>query len=204
MGDNMNLQEQILNKINNLNIGVFTISDIIELGSYDNLRKSLERMAKNNSIKRVIRGVYEIPKYNAKLNFFVSPSINEIAKALARNHKWDISPSGNFALNILGVSSQVPSKYLYLSSGPSRKYQYEGVEIEFKHVALKEIISYSYNTNLVIMALKELGRENITIKDLEIISSNFNQEELQTICDEAKSTTIWIYETIVKMKGMIK
>lgn len=196
----MTIDKDILNRLNEQNIKVFTINDIIDLGSYDNLRKTLERMTKSGILRRLIRGVYEIPKYNKTFNMIAPPSIDEIAKALARNFNWDIYPSGNYALNILGVSTQIPSKYIYISSGPNRKYEYEGNIIVFKHATLKETNSFSYITNIVIQAFKELGKDNITDDIIKLICQKFSSDEINLICEEAKKTTIWIYQNILRLK----
>lgn len=196
----MTIDKDILNRLNEQNISVFTINDIIDLGSYDNLRKILERMTKSGTLRRLIRGVYEIPKYNKTFNMFASPSIDDIAKALARNFNWDIYPSGNYALNILGISTQIPSKYIYISSGPNRKYEYEGNIIFFKHATLKETNSFSYITNIVIQAFKELGKDNITDEIIKLIRQKFSSDEINLICEEAKKTTIWIYQNILRLK----
>lgn len=196
----MSVEKDILYRLKKQNISVFTANDIIDLTSYDNLRKSLERMTKAGSLKRLIRGVYEIPKYNKTFNTIAAPSIDEIAKALARNFNWDIYPSGNYALNILGISTQIPSKYIYISSGPYREYEYEGNIIVFKHATLKETNSFSYITNIVIQALKELGKDNITDEIIKIIRQKFSSDEINLICKEAKKTTIWIYQNILRFK----
>ena len=195
----MTIDKDILNRLNEQNISVFTINDIIDLGSYDNLRKVLERMTKSGIFRR-IRGVYEIPKYNKTFNMIAPPSIDDIAKALARNFNWDIYPSGNYALNILGISTQIPSKYIYISSGPNRKYEYEGNIIFFKHATLKETNSFSYITNIVIQAFKELGKDNITNDIIKLIRQKFSSDEINLICEEAKKTTIWIYQNILRLK----
>ena len=196
----MTIDKDILNRLNEQNISVFTINDIIDLGSYDNLRKVLERMTKSSILRRLIRGVYEIPKYNKTFNMIAPPSIDGIAKALARNFNWDIYPSGNYALNILGISTQIPSKYIYISSGPNRKYEYEGNIIFFKHATLKETNSFSYITNIVIQAFKELGKGNITDDIIKLIRQKFSSDEINLICEEAKKTTIWIYQNILRLK----
>lgn len=196
----MQLQEKIICKVQSLHIEAFTVGDILELSSYDNLRKTLERMTKNKIIRRLIRGVYDIPKYNNTFSMLNPPSLDGIAKALARNYNWNIYPTGNYALNILGLSTQVPSKHIYISSGPYRKYNYEGNIIEFKRASLKETNSYSYNTNLVIQAIKELGKDNITNEIIEHIANKFTDDELKIICDEAKNTIVWIYEKIIKLR----
>ena len=66
-------------------------------------------------------------------------------------------------INSLGISTQIPSKYIYISSGPNRKYEYEENILFFKHATLKETNSFSYITNIVIQAFKELGKDNIQI-----------------------------------------
>ena len=68
----MQLQGKIIDKIEQLDLNAFTINDIIELGSYNNLRKTLERMTKDKIIRRLIRGVYDIPKYNKTFNMLYS------------------------------------------------------------------------------------------------------------------------------------
>ena len=196
----MTIDKDIINRLNEQNISVFTINDIIDLGSYDNLRKILERMTKSGIFRRLIRGVYEIPKYNKTFNMIAPPSIDEMAKALARNFNWHIYPSGNYALNILGISTQIPSKYIYISSGPNRKYDYEGNIIFFKHATLKETNSFSYITNIVIQAFKELGKDNITDEIIKLIRQKFSSEQINLICEEAKKTTIWIYQNILRLK----
>ncbi len=196
----MKLATEIINRLRELNINVFTVNDIIDMGSYDNLRKVLERMVKAGTIRRLIRGVYDIPKYNKTFNMLTPPSLDEIAKALARNFNWDIYPSGNYALNLLGISTQIPSKYIYISSGPNRKYEYEGNTIIFKHASLKETNSFSYKTNIVIQAFKELGNDNIDDHVIECIKNKFNKEEIEDICLEARKTTIWIYNNILRCK----
>ena len=196
----MKLKERIICKVQSLHIDAFTVNDILELSSYDNLRKTLERMVKDNSIRRLIRGVYDIPKFNNTFGMFNPPSLDGIAKAIARNNNWNIYPTGNYALNILGLSTQVPLKHIYISSGPYRTYEYEGIVIEFKRASLKETNSYSYNTNLVIQAFKEIGKDNISDNVIKHISSKFSDEELDIICNEAQNTIVWIYEKIIKLR----
>ncbi len=70
------IDKDILNRFNEQNITLFTINDIIDLDSYDNLRNILERMTKSSILRRLIRGVYEIPKYNKTFNMIAQPSID--------------------------------------------------------------------------------------------------------------------------------
>ena len=199
IGDDIMLKDEIIELVNRNKYEAFSIKDVISLSSYDSLRKNLERMTKEGSIRRIIRGIYDIPKYNNIFNMYNVPSINGVANALARSFNWNIYPSGNAALNILGLSTQIPSKYIYISSGPYRKYECENIIIEFKHASQNETNSFSYNTNLIIQALKELGKDNVNDEVLSMISKKYSSIELNNIIEEAQNTTIWIYYKIKRM-----
>ena len=195
----MNIQEQIINEINSKNLLAFTISDFIHLGEYESIKKAMQRLTASKSIRRISRGIYDKPNFFNKLNMFSSPNINEIAKAIAREYNWNICPSGNYALNLLGISTQVPSKYVYISDGPYKLVKIGNNEIYFKHNNKKEIANYSYKTLLVIQALKSLGKDNITDKIRTKIKDNLSYEDMQKLLNEGKTTSIWIFEEIKKI-----
>ena len=195
----MNLQEQIINEINNKSLLAFTISDFIHLGEYENIKKSMQRLTTNKTIRRIARGIYDKPKFFDRLNMFSSPDMNEVAKAIAREYNWNICPSGNYALNLLGISTQVPSKYIYISDGPYKLFKIGKNEICFKHSNKKEIANYSYKTLLIIQALKALGKYNITDKIRQKIKDNLSDEDAQKLLKEGKTTSIWIFEEIKKI-----
>ena len=66
--------------------------------------------------------IYCINLFDDVLALPILPSIDEVINCLARKHKWIICPTGNAALNIMGLSTQVPASYTYLSSGPYKEY----------------------------------------------------------------------------------
>ncbi len=198
----MSTQEKIITRLNEYGLNVFTVNDLFGIADYDNLRKNLERMNRDGTIKRIIRGVYYLPKYNKTFNTYSIYNIEDVAKAIARWSNWLICPSGNYALNIFGLSTQVPSKYSFISSGPYRNYEIDGNIIEFKNVSQKQINNYSYMTLLTIQAIKEIGKENITENDLLIIKKRLSNDELDKLYDESKQTIIWIYNIIQRMKEL--
>jgi Family of unknown function (DUF6088) len=74
-------------------------------------------------IRRIRRGLYDVPKVNPDLGGTLSPDIDQVARALARRHRWTIVPEGAWAANLLGLSTQVPAKIIYLSDRPNQKIQ---------------------------------------------------------------------------------
>jgi len=178
---------------------VFVISDFCDLMDYGTAKKSLSRLENNNKIQKIMRGVYYNPRYSQLIQEYEKPSVDEVAKAIARNFKWTIAPSGNTALNQLGLSTQVPAKWIYFSDGPYKTYKIGAQELEFKHRTNKEISGMSEKTILVIQALKELGEEKITESVIQKLKRQLTDEEKITLLNESKQTTVWIFNVIKKI-----
>ena len=177
----------------------FTASDFFDIGEYKAVSKALERMEDEQKIRRIIRGIYDCPKYSNMLEEYEAPSPHEVALAIARNNNWTIAPSGNTALNQIGLSTQVTSNWSYITNGPYKKYKIDEMEIIFKHRSNKEITNKSYKTAMVIQALKIIGKDNITEKHIRIINNNLTEFEKYALMQEGKQTTSWIYSIIKKI-----
>ena len=190
---------QIKNRIDKLPIGsVFVISDFTDIADYENAKKCLSRLEKDNAIRRVIRGIYDKPYFSKLLNEYSAPNIEEVAKAIARNYSWEITPSGSTALNLLGLSTQVINSYEYYSSGQYKTYMIGKVTIKYMHKSSKELLNLSYKTSLVVQAIKSLGT-TIDNESINKIKVHLSEKEKSTIVREANGVTKWIYEIIKKI-----
>ena len=178
---------------------VFVASDFSHIAPVNTVRQCLSRLEKSQHIVRIMRGVYYQPAYSELLQEYEAPSPHHVAMALARNFGWTIAPSGAAALNMLGLSTQVPAHWSYVSDGPYRSFSFGNINIEFKHCSAKEISGMSPKTALVIQAIKALGKENIDEENLQKIRRNLSAEEKIALLEEAKRTTVWIYEAIKKI-----
>ena len=189
--------KQIQDRIKNASDGtVFVNTDFVDIANQETIRKNLNRLVQAGVLKRVLNGVYEKPKYSKLLNEYIAVSPDAVAKALARSYHWTIAPCGNASLNLLGLSTQVPAVYSYVSDGPYKIYELGSTKIEFKHRTNKEISGLSYTTSLVVQALKTLGKSNISSDVIQILGNNLSKENKQACLKEAKETTSWIYNTI--------
>lgn len=196
----MSNREQIEKKILELPDGsVFTTSDFADLATDNNLRQITFRLENEGKIRRILPGIYDKPLYSKILDQEVAPDINAIAEAIARKNNWSIIPSGNAALNLLGISTQVPAKWEYLSSGDSKDYQIGNASINFTHRADKELNRMSTKTALVIQAIKALGEANISGDIITKFTSKLSDTEKTQLLTEAKPTTAWIYEIIKRI-----
>ena len=193
--------EQVKKRIQDAKDGsVFIPSDFFDIAEAVKINMCLDRLEETGELQRVIRGIYVKPRYSALLNKNVPPRSDDIAKAIARNYGWTIVHCGDTALNMLGLSTQVPAVWLYVSDGPYKTYEADGMTLKFKHTDNKnEIINISYKTALVVQALKTLGRSNVTDKELRSISKLLTENEKAQMLVEAKRVTAWVYELMRKI-----
>ncbi len=179
--------------------GVFVASDFSHIAPINTVRQCLSRLEKSQQLVRIMRGVYYQPAYSKLLQEHEAPSPHHVAMALARNFGWTIAPSGAAALNMLGLSTQVPAHWSYVSDGPYRSFSFGIIAIEFKHCSSKEISGMSHKTALLIQAIKALGKENLDESNTQRIRRTLSVDERAALLEEAKHTTAWIYEAIKKV-----
>ena len=180
---------------------VFVAPDFADIADTATIRQGLKRLYQSGIIRRIIRGIYEKPKYSKLLDEYVAADPDAVAKAFARCYHWTIAPCGNTALNLLGLSTQVTAVWSYISDGPYKTYEWNSTKLEFKHRTNKEITGLSYMTSLVIQALKTLGRTNVTPEIIQTLSEKLSEAEKQACLKEATESTDWVYDTIRKMCG---
>ena len=180
---------------------VFVTSDFADIADTNTIRQSIYRLVNDGTLRRILQGVYEKPKYSKLLEEYVAADPDAVAKALARSYHWTIAPCGNTALNLLGLSTQVTVVWSYISDGPYKTYEWNSTKLEFKHRTNKEITGLSYMTSLVIQVLKTLGRSNVTSDIIKTLSEKLSDDEKQACLKEAAESTDWVYDTIRKICG---
>ena len=190
-----------LNQIRNIiakseNGSVFVSTDFTDITDKKTVNMALLRLADEGLVKKILFGVYYKPEYNELLGETGAPSPNKVAQALARNFGWTIVPCGDTALNLLGLSTQVPSQWVYVSDGAYKEYTFDNTTIKFKRTTNKEISKVSYKTALTIQALKALGKENITEQVILRLKKILTDEEKEKMLAESKSATSWVLELI--------
>ncbi len=194
--------KQIQERISNAAEGtVFVSSDFADIADTETVRRNMNRLTQTGMLRRILKGVYEKPKYSRLLNEYVAANPEAVAKALARSYHWTIAPCGNTALNLLGLSTQVTAVWSYISDGPYKTYEWNSTKIEFKHRTNKEITGLSYMTSLVIQALKTLGKTNVTPEIIRTLSDKLTEADKEAMLKEAAESTDWVYDTIRKIVG---
>jgi Family of unknown function (DUF6088) len=166
------------------------------------------------TIRRVYRGVYDYPKYSELLQQQLSPDFDQVAQAFARKFNWRIQPSGDAALNLLGLSTQVPGRLVYLSDGPNRQYQVgdsgdsddlggsaSHFTLEFKKSALKDVGFKYRESGLLVQALKALGKERIDDAVITTLRKQLDEATYKRVLRDTVTATGWVYDAIKRICG---
>ncbi|MBS7348016.1 MAG: hypothetical protein KIG61_06330 [Muribaculaceae bacterium] len=175
-------------------------SDFAEMGEQKTINKVFERITSSGKIIRIARGIYCKPKIDDKLGFgIIYPGIDDIAQAIAQRDKCRIVPSGDLALNKLGLSTQVPMNAVYLTDGTPRRIKvYNGRGILFKHVVPKRLNFKSELMMLITFALQRLGQDNITSDQINHIQQLLLTVPKEQISKDLKLVPGWIRSIILK------
>ncbi|MFI3243628.1 MAG: DUF6088 family protein [Akkermansia sp.] len=200
----ISIKSQILLRIKQGKNGwAFSAADFAGDFSRREIDESFSALAAEGVIRRVMRGIYDVPRYSSLLRRETAPSMSQVAKALARKFKWNIYPDGNTSLNYLGLSTQMVAKHIYLSDGPSRKYRIGGVVIEFKHRAAKELsLNGNRNAVLLVHAIRAMGAAHMNESFIQTLSTKFSAEEWLGIYHDANTSAAWIHDVIAKAYQM--
>ena len=191
------LKALILQRIKENKLKAFSCYDFTDLAAYKTVSKCLERLENTCEIKRIIQGIYCLNLFDNILKLPVLPSIDDVIHCLARKHKWIICPTGNTALNVMGLSTQVPATYKYLSSGPYKNYLIYGIPVLLKRTMTRELADYSYRTLLLIQCIKAIGKDNISENDIDILKKKINPDDRFKALTETSIIQAWIRKIIV-------
>ncbi len=191
------IEQKILSRIYGNGRGwAFSQMDFADLGARSTIDSALHRRQREGLIRRVIRGIYDYPRQSKALGGPTSPNIDQVAHALARKFAWRIQPDGATAQNLLGLSTQVPARAVYLSDGPDRSYTLGRTKLAFEHTALKEAGFKLPESRLIVQALKAFGEGRITPQVITRIRGQFDPALRQRILLDTKTATGWVYAAI--------
>ncbi len=174
----------------------FSSNDFADEFNREQIDNALSDLTQSGQIRRVCRGIYDYPKYSTLLEQKLSPDSDQVARAFARKFNWRIQPSGDAALNLLGLSTQVPGRFVYLSDGPTRKYSIGSYMLEFKNSSLKDVGFKHRESGMIVQAIKALGKDHISNAIIENIRKQLDPKKYRQIIKDTKSVTNWTHDFI--------
>jgi len=183
---------------------LFFAADFASFGSDEAVFKALQRLQKTDVLMRVAHGIYYYPKKSTSKFFkgeYLPPTIDEIAYGIAKRDKIRIVPTGPYALNVLGLSTQVPMNVVFITDGTPRRIKVgKRKGILFKHTFETRSLSYkSKLLMLIVSALREIGKDKATPQQLEIIKSHFAHVTQKELNEDIQLMPIWVRKTLLSL-----
>jgi len=193
------VHKEILTKINALQAGSIVFpTDFRGFGTEDAVRQVLSRVAKEGKIERLAHGIYFLPKEHPTFGKLY-PSLEEVAEAVAEHEHVRIRPSGAYALNKLGLSTQVPTKLVYITDGQARQIKIGKGGVKFKPVTPKKFGMKGPISSLLIQALEELNKSQINPEMETQIQQLLAKESPENLKEDIKLASAKVNDLIVKL-----
>ena len=192
------VEDKILKKMKQNRRGkIFFANDFAALGNYKACSKALERLTNQGAILRVSRGIYAIPQKSELLGT-LTPSYDDVIRAIIKRDNAKIIPTGLFAENMLGLSTQVPMRVVYLTDGSPRKLMIGKMPVVFKKTSPKNLAAKGKISTLVIQALKSIRKDRITDDEIKKIVEILKKENPKYLVHDINFAPQWIREIMNK------
>jgi hypothetical protein len=167
-------------------------------GTEDAIKKALSRLVQKGVLKRLSHGIYYIPKIDPVLGE-LRPGADEVVKMLAKKEKIRVRPAGAYALHRLGLTTQVPTKLVYITDGHPRLFKLGKLQIKFKATTPKKLSTIGKISSLLIQALEEIGAENVNASMESKIQELLKNEDPKKLKHDLALAPAKINDYIVKL-----
>lgn len=176
-------------------------SDFSSFGLPKAVNKAMERLTESGMLIRLAQGIYFYPKIDTRLGLGVLyPTVETIAHEIAKRDKARIVPTGAYALNVLGLSTQIPMNVVFLTDGAARRISIgNGKGIVFKRTVPKNLAYKNELLMLIVTALKEIGEKQVRPEHLNRISELLKKESKEDVLVEIALAPAWIQKQIRAM-----
>ena len=177
----------------------FKPADFIDLMNRDAIDQALSRLVAKGLVRRISRGVYDLPRVHPILGPLLSTPA-DIRKALAgKGLGLNIQASGAYAANILGLTEQVPTRIVLLTDGPPRKVQVGAQVIELRQTSPRNMKTAGKISGTVIQALRHLGKDHVDEAALATLRTRLADKDKLCLRQDAGFAPAWIAKIMLQL-----
>jgi hypothetical protein len=181
---------------------VFSAADFLDLGSRSSVDTALSRMAAAKAIRRVARGLYDVPRQHPIVGL-TSPNIDNVARALAGKSGTRLQPTGAYAANLLGLSEQVPMKVVFLTDGITKHVRIGKLDISLKKTSPRLMATAGSISGLVIHALRNLGKSHVNDATIKRLDSRLSPADRKRLAADVAFAPAWIGDIMRRLASKI-
>lgn len=169
----------------------FTPAMLLAYGSRAAIDQVLSRLRKTGFIERIGRGIYvrpEISRFAGK----VMPEAAQLAQVMAEQTGAVIAVNGAEAARRLGLTTQMPTQSVFMTSGPSRSLQVGNLQIRLKHVSQRKLALAGRPAGLALSALWYLGPHEVVPETIATLQKQLPEEEFMKLNQSRSFMPAWM------------
>lgn len=170
---------------------LFFVTDFATAGNDVFISRLLSELAEKGLLCRLAKGIY----YKPVMTKFgvLMPDVQELVKAIARRDNAQVLPTGETAANLLGLSTQVPMNYVYLTSGSARKIVIGKKTVTFKRCVPKNFACQSEFLAVLIQAMKAIGQKRLTDEHRVVVKGLLMKHlPIDSLDADLRNAPIWV------------
>ena len=176
--------------------------DFSDLASPEAIRKVLQRLEGEKIIIRIAPGIYYYPKIDTQYGLGVLyPSMLDIAEAISHRDKTTIVPTGAYALNMLGLSTQVPANAVFYTTGSTRRVPIgEGKGIQFLHTSSAK--RFAFNSRLmmlIVSAIRDIGKDQLSEEQMSVIKKHMENVPSEDFNNDIQLAPMWVRKILLSL-----
>ena len=197
----MSLNDKMLQRLRRAKPGwVFTRSDFLDLGSTDAVGMVLQRLLKAGKLRRVARGLYDLPRTHPLLGE-LSATSDAIAAAIARRDGIRLQTTEAAAANLLNLSEQVPGRIVYDADRRRREVKVGTRKIEFRERSRRKMAADGRASGLVMAGLRSLGQAHVTPETVAHLQKLLKPADRRRLLQDLRFAPAWMHPYLRNIAG---
>jgi len=197
----MSKSQRIADRIRRKGPGwVFTPIDFLDIGSPQAVGMKLMRLAKGGTIRRLDRGLYDIPKKHPTLGLLHARP-EAILAAISRRDGMEFQEHEAYAANRLRLTEQVPARLIYLTPGRSRVIKAGQTRIELRHRSPRKLSAPSEMSAMVCAAVRNSGKDNITTERINHLRALLRPNDRRRLLRDLTKAPAWMHRHLRHIAG---
>ncbi len=190
---------RIVARIRSRNGGVVSLADLLDAGRRTAVDQALSRLVRQGRILRVGRGLFAWPRMGTLFNRPILQSPDDLAQAWARKNGLKIVPSGAYAANLLGLSTQVPAKIVYYTNARTKTLKFGPYTIKFLNRGPKTMEVSGRVSPLVFQALRYLGKKGVTPQIVAMLTTRLHPKDKHELQRNLPHAAAWMKPVLEKI-----
>ena len=178
---------------------VFTPNHFLDLGSRSAVGNALSQLTTAGTIRHLAFGLYDYPKKHPKLGL-LSPNPDTIARAISEKDDSRLQPSGAYAVNLLGLSQQIPAKIVYLTDGAEKNLAVGNQQIQLRRTTPKNMATAGRSSGLVIQAFRYLKKDGVTDDHIATLNRTLPDADRERLWKDRVHAPAWMHPLFDRLR----